>query len=124
MVSTSWEGPLPPPKALQQYEEIVPGAAARILDMAERQSDHRIQLEKTVILGDSRRSYMGLILAFLLSAAIIGGGIYLIINDHDWAGGLLIGLDLVGLATVFVYGTRSRRAEREQKAEGMPRASK
>ena len=124
MVSASWEGPLPPPNALQQYEEIVPGAAARILDMAERQSNHRIQLEKTVIVGDSRRSNMGLIFAFLLSAAIIGVGAYLIMNDHDWAGASLIGLDLVGLATVFVYGTRSRRAERERKSKVMPRASK
>ena len=120
MMSASWEGPLPPPKALQQFEEIVPGAAGRILEMAEKQSDHRIQMEKTVIVGDSRRSYLGLFLAFILSAAIIGGGIYLLINDHDWAGGVLIGLDVVGLAAVFVYGPKSRRDERERQSERTP----
>ena len=92
--------------------------------MAEKQSDHRIQMEKTVIVGDSWRSYLGLAAAFILSATIIGGGIFLIINDHDWAGASLIGLDVVGLAAVFVYGTKSRRAERDGKSQGMSRSSK
>ncbi len=87
--------------------------------MAEKQSNHRMHMEKTVIGGDSRRSYLGLAAAFFLSAMIIVGGVYLIVNGHDWAGGLLIGLDLVGLAGVFVYGTNARRAERDRKAERM-----
>ena len=124
MVSASWKGPLPPPEVLRSFEEIVPGAAGRILDMAERQSDHRIQMEKTAIVGDSRRSYLGLAAAFILSSAIIGGGIYLIINDHDWAGVSLIGLDVVGLAAVFLYGTKSRRAERDRKSERVSQPSK
>ena len=124
MVSASWKGPLPPPEVLRSFEEIVPGAAGRILDMAERQSDHRIQMEKTAIVGDSRRSYLGLAAAFILSSAIIGGGIYLIINDHDWAGVSLIGLDVVGLAAVFLYGTKSRRAERDRKSERASQPSK
>ena len=49
MVMTSAEvefsGPLPPPAVLQGYEDIVLGAANRILEMAERQSKHRQQLE-------------------------------------------------------------------------------
>ena len=115
VVAASWEGPLPPPDALRQYNEIVPGAALRILEMAEKQSQHRIEMEKTVIEGDSKRSYMGLVAAFILSAMVIIGGIYLILNDHDWAGGALIGLDLIGLASVFIYGTNSRRVERAAK---------
>ena len=48
-----WAGPIPPPEALQKYEDLVPGAANRILKMAEGQTAHRIQIEKTVIGGDS-----------------------------------------------------------------------
>ena len=42
---TALSGPLPPPEMLAQYEEILPGAAERILSMAERQAEHRQKLE-------------------------------------------------------------------------------
>ena len=114
-----WAGPIPPPEALQKYEDIVPGAANRILKMAEGQTAHRIQIEKTVVRGDSWRSFLGLIFGFIVSMTGLLGGIYIIDNGHDWAGGVLVGLDLVGLAGCFVYGSRSRRVEREQNAEEM-----
>ena len=101
-------GPLPPPRTLQEYETIIPGAANRIFEMADRQSEHRIQLEKAVVNGDSRRSYLAMIAAFILSALVIGGGIYLVATGHDWAGASLIGMNLVGLAGIFVYGSRVR----------------
>ena len=119
VMSESWSGPFPPPSVIEKYEDMVPGAADRILKMTENQTAHRIQIEQMVIRGDSIRSYIGLIFGFILSMTVISGGIYLVANGHDWAGGVLIGLDLIGLAGVFVYGSRSRRAEREQMAEKM-----
>ena len=62
-----WAGPIPPPEALQKYEDLVPGAANRILEMAEGQTAHRIQIEKTVVRGDSWRSFLGLIFGFIVS---------------------------------------------------------
>lgn len=43
-----WEGPLPPPQALEYYEQVLPGAADRVLRMAERQVDIREARESTV----------------------------------------------------------------------------
>ena len=43
---TALSGPLPPPEMLAQYEEILPGAAERILSMAERQAEHRQKMEQ------------------------------------------------------------------------------
>ena len=110
-------GPLPPPGMLQEYETIMLAAANRIFEMAERQSEHRIQLEKAVVNGDSRRSYLGMIAAFILSALVIGGGIYLVATGHDWAGASLIGMNLVGLAGIFVYGSRARSEQLQRSAE-------
>jgi len=56
----SFSGPLPPPVVLKQYDEIVPGAAERILSMAESQSQHRQQLERSVIESDIKNSRLGL----------------------------------------------------------------
>jgi uncharacterized membrane protein len=109
--SSSWEGPLPPPVVLQAYDDIVSGAANRILTMAETQGAHRLQIEKTIVNGDSKRGYLGISAAFAPSAMVIGGGIYLIANGHDWAGASLIGLNLVGLASVFVYGSTTLRSD-------------
>ncbi|MGH7200157.1 MAG: DUF2335 domain-containing protein [Planctomycetaceae bacterium] len=43
IVSQEFSGPLPHPAVLQQYEEIQPGFADRILRMAEQQGQHRQQ---------------------------------------------------------------------------------
>ena len=50
-VSQSFSGPLPPPEILRKFDEVVPGAAERIIKMAEDQSIHRKELEKNSLVG-------------------------------------------------------------------------
>jgi uncharacterized membrane protein len=38
-VTEIWQGPLPHPAALEQYEDILPGTADRIIRLAERGMD-------------------------------------------------------------------------------------
>ena len=118
-IEASWSGPLPPPSALQSYEDVLSGSADRILTMAEKQTDHRIYMESTALKGTFQRSYWGLAAGFVISAIVIGGGIYVISLGHDWAGVSVIGLNLVGLASVFVLGSTSRRAQRHERLENM-----
>ena len=54
------KGPLPSPEVLFQYNEIVSGAAERILIMAESQAKHRQNLELIVVKAGSRDSLLGL----------------------------------------------------------------
>lgn len=117
----SYEGPLPKPSDLQGYENIIPGAADRILRMAENQAEHRQFLEKTVVRGDSRRAFCGLWVGGFIAFSVLAGAVFLISTGHDIAGAVVGGLDIVSLAAVFVYGTVSRRTERTQKAELMKR---
>jgi uncharacterized membrane protein len=42
---SGWQGPLPPPSALEEFERIVPGAAARIIKQFEDEAAHRRELE-------------------------------------------------------------------------------
>lgn len=44
--ASSFQGPLPPPRILHDYDQIVPGSAERIISLWENQVQHRQDLEK------------------------------------------------------------------------------
>jgi uncharacterized membrane protein len=104
-------GPLPPPQMLQKFEEIAPGSAQIIINQFRKQSDHRIFIEEKVIIGDVRRSHMGMIFGFLIAISVIGVSAYLVLKGHPIEGTLFTGAILVSLVSVFVYGKRSREEE-------------
>ena len=112
-------GPLPPPSMLAEYDRIIPGAAERILNLAEQQTKHRIELEKSAIRSEISRSWTGLWMGLIVSLAAIGGGVLVAILASPTAGATIATASVVALASVFVYGTSSRRKERDRKAEQM-----
>jgi uncharacterized membrane protein len=60
--STQWSGPLPPPEALQKFEQIITGSADRILQMAELEQKHRIERERVALgaeIADTRLAALG-----------------------------------------------------------------
>ncbi len=118
-ITTEYRGPYPPPVLLAEYDAVLPGAAERIIAMAEKQIAHRIELETTVIKGDSRRSWWGLVLGFVTTLVISGVGLTVALKVSPTAGATIITGTVVALAGVFVYGSWSRRGEREHKANLM-----
>jgi uncharacterized membrane protein len=116
IAQSSFSGPLPPPDILRGYDQIVPGAAARILKMAEEQAQHRQNLERIVIEGGSKRANMGLWLGFILSMVVLALSAALIFNGYEIAGTVIGSIDLVSLVTVFVVGRIDQRRERVDKA--------
>ena len=114
---SAYGGPLPQPSDLRSYDKIVPGAAERIISMAERQATHRQDLERTVVKGDSKRAFCGLFVGAIVAVCFLAGAVFLIYEGHDWAGSVLAGLDIGSLVYVFVIGSGSRRQERIKKSE-------
>lgn len=110
-------GPIPDPHTLRMYDELIPGAANRILVMAEEQAKHRKELERTVIRSGTRDSLLGIISGFLIAVVTILSGVYVIVQGYEWGGTILGSAGLGGLVGVFVYGTRSNRKERERKEQ-------
>ncbi len=113
--AVSFSGPIPPPAILEGYEKIVPGAAERIIKMAENQSEHRQGLERTVIGSDARNSTMGVIFGFIIGLVGLGAGAYLVKINHPVIGTVFGGGTICSLVGTFVYGTKSRRRERVEK---------
>ena len=79
----SFRGPLPPPDVMRGYEDIVPGAADRILAMAEKEQQHRFDCEKKIIKGSIFESRLGQWFAFTLSVLFHGAALWLGLAGHD-----------------------------------------
>jgi uncharacterized membrane protein len=114
--SSSFSGPLPPPEMLKEYDNVLPGAADRIIKMAETQSDHRQKLESKVVSGEVVKSYLGMACGFVVAIAGMSIGGFLLNEGHTIGGSIFAGVPLTGLVTVFVVGATQRRKERETKA--------
>jgi uncharacterized membrane protein len=104
-------GPLPHPRTLREYDDIIDNGAERIVTVFEKQSDHRMQLEKKVITSQTTQSLLGQIFGFVIAIVFLIAGIYLVINDYEVAGITIFGLDIVGLVTVFVIGKRKQKKD-------------
>lgn len=108
-------GPLPAPQELAEYDLVVPGAADRIITRFEKQSDHRMNLETSVIKHDNVRAYLGMVGGFLLQAGVIWGTVKLGAGGHEWSAAALGGGGSVtGLSTIWASWRRSQeRAGRQ-----------
>lgn len=111
-----YSGPIPHPETIRLYEEVFPGAAKIIFELAQSQARHRQELEKIAISSGARDSAIGIVCGFILGMTAICGGVLCILKGFQWGGGIIGTGGLSGLVGVFVYGTRSRRQERETKA--------
>lgn len=103
--SEYFNGPLPHPEILKKYEETLPGAANRIIRMAERQSQHRQQLEARVINSNISHEKIGMYLAFLITTSLATGGFYLILLNKN-----IIGYTtFIGTFVFHIYNYLSQR---------------
>lgn len=111
----TFQGPIPPPALLQQYNAIVPNAAERIIAMAEKENQHRhaqetqalqanidaqrkqLELAETQTKATFRSDACGQFLGFLVSGGCIGGCIFLAMNGQPWVAATLAGLPLAGI---------------------------
>ncbi|MBW1649827.1 MAG: DUF2335 domain-containing protein [Deltaproteobacteria bacterium] len=94
---------------------MLPNSADRILKMAEEQAAHRRRVEKDIIKTEMFNSKVGLFLGFIIGLSAVVGGVACIITGHETGGSIIGGFGLSSLVSVFVYGNRERRKERENR---------
>lgn len=66
ITATGFIGPLPPPEILRGYEEALPGTAERIIRMAEKEQDARLEAQSKTIDSEISDGRKGVIFAFTL----------------------------------------------------------
>jgi len=110
--ASSFQGPLPPPQILNDYDQTVAGSAERIISLWENQVWHRQELEKKAIESDIKQSHYGAILGFIIAMSAIGSGTFLAYIGRPTEGIAAIISALVGLIGVYGWGSYQRRKER------------
>jgi len=118
-----YSGPLPPPEALDRYNQILPGAAERIIAMAESQHSHRQDLEKHVIKSNVAAQKLGTILGFIVAMTVVLGGMWLVHDGKSIAGLASILTALASLVGVFLYSKHEQQKDLEKKTEALATAA-
>ena len=85
--------------------------------MAEKQLEHRMSLEKTVIEGGSKRANLGVYAAVAVEGMFLATSCYLAHLGLTAEALKVVGGSAVGLLTAFGLGTLSRRSERVKKQQ-------
>lgn len=71
------------PDALARYDEIVPGAAERIIRMAEKEMEHRHSTDDQLNKNAIRATYLGITFAFISVLILSGSVIYALYKGFD-----------------------------------------
>lgn len=106
ITATMHSGPLPDPSTLNEYDQLIPNGADRIMKMAEEQSKHRRGIEKKAIGRQSAQSLIGQIFGLIIGLAGLAAGTYIVHLGHTKTGGVIAGGTVVSLVSVFVLGRR------------------
>ncbi len=105
----AWQAPLPPPNAFAEYDRILPGASERILRMAEKDLDGKLEQDRKVTDAIIGQSKTGLWLAGGLAGGSLAASIGFLAVGDDIAGGILLGMPIVLLVRSFLQ--RSSRGD-------------
>ena len=85
--------------------------------MAEKQSDHRMDLEKRVVYSNAKKSYAGMGLATVIALYGLYIAKEIAINGNPATAGIIAALDIGGLISVAIYNVQTQKTERNKRQE-------
>lgn len=97
-------GPLPSPEILAQYNALIPGAADRIIAMAENDSAHLQTIEKMTVTAFYRERQTGQTFGLIIALFGLSVAALLAMNNHETTASIIGGTTIVGLVGIFVIG--------------------
>lgn len=102
----SFSGPLPHPDVLAGFENVQPGAADRIIKMAENEAAHRHSIERSGQRSFIMSERIGMFCALLICFLALGGGFYCILKGHPIAGTVTTSTPIAVIAAIFIQGKK------------------
>ncbi len=93
---------MPKPSDLAAYEQVLPGAAERIMAMAESAVTGRIDIDKKLADAEIEQARTGMSLAFILTLIALVAAIVFFAIGKPIAGGALLSMPVVMLIKSFL----------------------
>lgn len=107
-------GPFPPPDILEQYNQVLPGAAERIFSLTEREQQHRHDLQKKAINGALNKDRRGQWMGFGITVLVLFIACYFAYIGNSAFAMTLVTIDMVALAAVFAIGRSVKPAKKPE----------
>lgn len=105
----SWSGALPRPDDFARFGEIVPDAPERILRMAEREQQHRIDLEAQIVPANNAAGRRGQWLGAGISVLAMVLAVLVVVLDGPWQVAVaLLGVPVLSVARSLVTAIKAR----------------
>ena len=101
-------GLIPSPEILERYNAIIPGAATRILNMAEEQSRHRLAFEEALAEVDAKRMQQVVYSGSAIAMLCIGTGSLLVFFGRGAPGLVIVMAGILLFIGIFLYAINSR----------------
>ncbi len=102
--SEHYSGPLPHPRHLQEYNNVVPNGADRIIAMAERQLAHDMEIQSKIVNCEIRDRHIGMGLGFLSFTALVVMAYWAGMAGNNMLAGLLLSAAAIGGVAAFIKG--------------------
>lgn len=99
-----FQGPLPPPALFKEYDQVVPGAAERILALAENNQSHRTSWETIALTEQANEVRRGQYMGFALAFGMLIGAVFCAHIGQPWVAGALVASSMAGVVTAFLRG--------------------
>lgn len=89
---------LPPPSILEEYERIAPGSVDQLLDMADREQEHRHQWEMQYLQEYVRTHQRGQLFGMVIALSLIGVAFYLVMAGEAGSAAIIAIVGFCSLA--------------------------
>ena len=107
--SQTFKGPLPPPEMLARYNQLCPGFAERILQLAEREAENRHTLEQTQteiaakdIPAAREETKRGQWMSFVITIVAFISAVVCACINQPWVAGVIAGATLVSVVSTIM----------------------
>lgn len=99
------------PEDLEKYDKVVPGAAERIISMAEKEMKHRHDNDDFIARNIVRTTYISIFFAFVSVVILSGLTFFALYKGYDKVAGAIAVGSIAAVAGVFIFFKRNKGKE-------------
>ncbi|MDA9163409.1 DUF2335 domain-containing protein [Rickettsiaceae bacterium] len=112
---------LPPIDMMEQYEEVHPGTFDKLLDMAEKEQNHRHSMDLLAMEKHNRATRLGRVFALIFVGIISATTLMLVIADSVFAASIFASTAFASIAIIsYLYSKNSINKEFKRRPQRSP----